>query len=93
MDKALFRYSCWWEDAVSKCEWESLEIAILSVPKIVYTEGYLIHKSKDCHIFSMSFLGTEIGEQMIVPTRSIKKLVKHKDKIILEEISYATFKN
>mgnify|MGYP003624373358 FL=1 len=90
----LYRYSCWWEDAVSKCDWESFEVAILSTPKIVYTEGYLIHKSKDCHIFSMSFLGTEIGEQMIVPTRSIKKLVKHKNsKIILEEISYATFKN
>ena len=71
----IYRYSCWWEDAVSKCEWESFSAAIQSLPKIVYTEAYLIYKSKDVHIFSMSFIGDEVGEQMIVPTRAIKKLI------------------
>jgi len=85
----VYRYSCWWEDAVSKSEWESFSLAIQSLPKIVYTEGYLIYKSKDVHIFSMTFIGDEIGEQMIVPTRAIKKLVKHKkSKLILEELVY-----
>jgi hypothetical protein len=89
----IYRYSCWWEDAVSKSEWESFSLAIQSLPKIVYTEGYLIHKSKHAHIFSMTFIGDEIGEQMIVPTRAIKKLIKHKDKLILEELDYGAFKN
>ena len=87
----VYRYSCWWEDAVSKSEWESFSSAIQSLPKIVYTEGYLIHKSKTVHIFSMTFIGDEIGEQMIVPTSAIKKLVKHKNsKLILQEISYGS---
>ena len=88
----VYRHSCWWEDAVSKTEWDSYSSVVTSLPKIVYTEAYLVYKSKDVHVFSMTFIGDEIGEQMIVPTRAIKKIIKHKDKLILEEIDYGEFK-
>ena len=54
MDRYFYRYSCWWEDAVSKCEWESIDTAILTLPKICYSEGYLIEKNKNCLIFTMT---------------------------------------
>ena len=92
MDRYFYRYSCWWEDAVSKCEWESIDTAVLTLPKICYSEGYLIEKNKNCLIFTMTFQGQEVGEQMVIPLKSVKKLEKHKDsKFILKDMPYGTF--
>ena len=46
-----------------------------------YTEGYLIEKNKNCLIFTMTFQGQEVGEQMVIPLKSVKKLEKHKEAI------------
>ena len=56
MAKVYYLHSCWWEDAYSSCEWISLEEAIKTLPKICYTQGILLEKNKDCHIFTMTFL-------------------------------------
>ncbi len=92
MAKYFYRYSCQWEDAVSKCEWESLDTAIHTVPKLCYTNAYLIEKNKNCLLFSMTFQGQEGGEIMCIPLKSVKKLIKHKDsKFILKDMPYGTF--
>ena len=95
MAKIFYRYSCWWEDACSKCEWEAIDTAVLSSPKICYTEGYVINSSnKKFLVFVMTFQGQEVGEQMIIPKSAIIKLVKHKDsKFILEDMPYGSFKD
>tara|TARA_R100001129_G_scaffold151021_2_gene113195 strand:+ start:1962 stop:2246 length:285 start_codon:yes stop_codon:yes gene_type:complete len=94
MAKVYYLHSCWWEDAYSSCEWISLEEAIKTLPKICYTQGILLEKNKDCHIFTMTFQGQDVGELMVIPSRSIKKLVRHKDsKFILKDMPYGSFKD
>jgi len=94
MGKTYYLYSCWWEDAYSTCEWISIEEAVKTSPKICYTQGLLLEKNTDCVIFTMTFQGQDVGELMIIPTKSIKKLVKHKDsKFILKDMPYGSFKN
>jgi len=78
-------YDCWWEDASSDCVWKKIKEAEKDKPVICYTGGYLLKKTKDSHIFVMSFSDDEIGDQMIVPTKNIKKLQKQFTKTFYEK--------
>ena len=87
------RYECWWEDASSECIWKTIKEAVKDQPSICFTEGYLISKNKDCHIFSMSFAGEDVGDQMIIPTKNIKKLtLVSTRKFYAKEYKYETYK-
>jgi len=72
----LDKYECTWEDAFMDVDWKLLEDAKKDTPHIAVTEGFLIKKTKDYHTFVMTVSMREIGEQMIIPTKSIKKMVK-----------------
>jgi hypothetical protein len=79
------RYECWWEDATSGCEWENIKEAEKSKQEICFTEGYLLKKSRDNHIFVMSFSKDEIGDKMVIPSKNIKKLKKIGKKTFYEK--------
>jgi len=70
------KYECWWEDHSSDCQWKAIKEAEKDKPQICFTEGYLLKKDKDCHIFVMSFSHDEIGDQMIVANKNILELKK-----------------
>ena len=72
----LDKYECTWEDTFCNVEWKLLEDAKKDTPHIAVTEGFLITKNKDYHTFVMTISMREIGEQVIIPTKSIKKMVK-----------------
>ena len=72
----LDKYECTWEDTFCNVEWKLLEDAKKDTPHIAVTEGFLITKNKDYHTFVMTISMMEIGEQVIIPTKSIKKMVK-----------------
>ena len=71
----LSKYECWWEDATSHAEWKSRSDAAQDTLSICYTEGYLIHKDEDKHIFVMSFTIDDVGDEIIIPTRNILSLI------------------
>ena len=68
----LSKYECWWEDATSHAEWKSRSDAAQDTLSICYTEGYLIHKDEDKHIFVMSFTIYDVGEEIKITTLKIK---------------------
>jgi hypothetical protein len=70
------KYQVWWEDALSHNEWKDIEEAKKDAPAICLTEGYLLTKNNKWTTFFMSITGDEIGEQMIIPTKNIKKMKK-----------------
>ena len=72
----LDKYECYWEDAFMQIDWKNLDEAKLDTPQIACTEGFLIKKTKDYHTFVMTISKKEVGEQMIIPTKSIKKMIK-----------------
>ena len=87
------RYECWWEDATGACEWKDRREAVKDQPSMCFTEGYLITYTKDYHTFSMSFTGQDVGDQMIIPTKNIKKLTFISSRKFYEkEYSYNTYK-
>ena len=87
------RYECWWEDACSSCEWKEIKEAVKDQPSMCFTEGYLISKNKDSRIFSISFQGNDVGDQMIIPTKNIKKLTFISTrKFYAKEYKYETYK-
>jgi hypothetical protein len=88
------RYECWWEDATSGCEWKDRREAIKDQPAMCFTEGYLITFNKNYHTFCMSFTGNDIGDQMIIPTKNIKKMkFLSTRKFYKKEYDYGTYKN
>ena len=72
----LDKYECYWEDAYMEIDWKNIDEAKLDTPQIACTEGFLIKKTKDYHTFVMTISKKEVGEQMIIPTKSIKKMIK-----------------
>ena len=72
----LDKFECYWEDAFMQIDWKNLDEAKLDTPQIACTEGFLIKKTKDYHTFVMTISKKEVGEQMIIPTKSIKKMIK-----------------
>ena len=70
------KFQVWWEDATSHNEWVEIEDAKKNTPSICFTEGFLLTKNSKWHTFFMSITGDEIGEQMIIPTKNIKKMKK-----------------
>jgi hypothetical protein len=87
------RYECWWEDACGSCEWKSIKDAVQDKPSMCFTEGYLIRKDKDSHIFTMSFQADEVGDQMIIPSKNIKKLTYlYTKKFYEKDYKYETYK-
>ena len=70
------KFQVWWEDATSHNEWAEIEDAKKNTPSICFTEGFLLTKNSKWHTFFMSITGDEIGEQMIIPTKNIKKIKK-----------------
>jgi hypothetical protein len=54
-------------------------------PQICFTEGYLLKKDKDCHMFVMSFSNDEIGDQMIVANKNILSIKKVGSKTFYEK--------
>ena len=88
------KYECWWEDATSHSEWKDIQEAKLDKPTICYTEGYVLTKNKDYHTFVMSFALSDVGEQMIVPTKNIKKLKRVGTKTFyVSDFEYETYQN
>ena len=88
------KYECWWEVATSHSEWKDIQEAKLDKPTICYTEGYLLSKNKDYHTFVMSFALSDVGEQMIVPTKNIKKLKRVGTKTFyVSDFEYETYQN
>ena len=88
------RYGCWWEDATSHCVWKDIKEAEVDAPAMCYTEGYLLIKNDKYHTFLMSFAEDQVGEQMIIPTASIKKLVKvGTKKFFVQDFIYDKGKN
>ena len=79
------KYECWWEDHASACEWKTIKDAEKDKPEICFTEGYLLKKDKDCHIFVMSFSGDEIGDEMIIVNKNILSLRKIGTKTFYEK--------
>ena len=78
------KYECWWLDHASACEWKAIKDAEKDKPEICFTEGYLLKKDKDCHIFVMSFSGDEIGDEMIIVNKNInpkKYQIINEDKV------------
>ncbi len=70
------KYECWWEDAASYADWKPREEAVEDQLSICFTEGYLIHKDDDRHIFVMSFTSDDVGDEIVIPTRNIKLIRK-----------------
>ena len=79
------KYECWYEDHASDCQWKSIKEAERDKPQICFTEGYLLKKTKDCHIFVMSFSHDEIGDQMIVANKNILSIKKVGSKTFYEK--------
>ena len=70
------KYEVWWTDHISHNEWKTITDAKKDKPAIAFTEGYLLQKTKDAHTFFMSISEDEIGEEMIICTKNIKKIKK-----------------
>jgi hypothetical protein len=88
------KYECWWEDHSSDCEWKDIKEAEKDKPEICFTEGYLLKKDKDCHIFVMSFSHNQIGDEMIVANKNILELKKVGTKTFyVKDFQYGTYKN
>ena len=87
-----YKYGCWWEDATGDSSWQDLKQSTYNEPTICYTEGYLIARNVDYHTFVMSFQRDEIGDQMVIPTKAIKKLQQLGAKTFTqEEFCYGTY--
>lgn len=98
-DKDLYlhifdRYEVWWEDTTSHSEWQQITEAKKDKPVICFTEGYLLHKNRDAYIFFMSICSAEeIGDQIVIPSKNIKKLTKTGSRNFLaKEFEYDTYK-
>mgnify|MGYP003110298983 FL=1 len=90
----LSKYECWWEDATSHAEWKSRSDVGKDTLSICYTEGYLVYKDEDKHIFVMSFTIEDVGDEIIIPTRNIKVINKIGAKTFTEkDFDYGTYKN
>ena len=72
----LDKYECYWEDAFMLFGIFYIQNLFYKTPQIACTEGFLIKKTKDYHTFVMTISKKEVGEQMIIPTKSIKKMIK-----------------
>ena len=72
----LDKYEVYWEDAYMEISWKNIDEAKLDTPQIACTEGFLIKKTKDYHTFVMTISKTDVGEAMVIPTKSIKKMIK-----------------
>jgi len=72
----LEKYEVYWEDATSLGEWKDMEDAKKDTPAIACTEGFLIKKNRNYHTFVMTISEKEVGDQMVIPTKNIKKMVK-----------------
>ena len=72
----LDKYEVYWEDATSLGEWKDMEDAKKDTPAIACTEGFLIKKTKDYHTFVMTISKTDVGEAMVIPTKTIRKMIK-----------------
>jgi len=70
------KYEVWWTDHISHNEWKTITDAKKDKPAIAFTEGYLLQKTKDAHTFFMSISEDEIGEEMIICNKNIKKIKK-----------------
>ena len=72
----LDKYEVYWEDAISLGEWKDMEDAKKDTPAIACTEGFLIKKNRNYYTFVMTISEKEVGDQMIIPKKNIKKMVK-----------------
>ena len=72
----LDKYECYWEDAFMQIDWKNLEDARKETPQMAVTEGFLIKKTKDYHTFVMTISKTDVGEAMVIPTKTIRKMIK-----------------
>ena len=70
------KYEVWWKDHISDNQWKTITDAKKDKPAIAFTEGYLLQKTKDAYTFFMSISEDEIGEEMIICTKNIKKIKK-----------------
>ena len=81
----LDKFECYWEDAYMQIDWKNLDEAKLDTPQIACTEGFLIKKNRNYHTFVMTISEKEVGDQMIIPTKNIKKMVKLGRKIFYKK--------
>jgi len=70
------KYEVWWTDHISHNQWKTISDAKKDKPAIAFTEGYLLQKTKDAHTLFMSISEDEIGEEMIICNKNIKKIKK-----------------
>ena len=63
----------------------NMEDAKKDTPAIACTEGFLIKKNRNYHTFVMTISEKEVGDQMIIPTKNIKKMVKLGRKIFYKK--------
>ena len=90
----VYKYECWWEDASSHSEWKARSDAAKDPLSICFTEGYLIHKDKDRHVFVMSFTSEDVGDEIVIPTRNIKIIRKVGAKTFYQkDFDYGSYKN
>ena len=88
------KYECWWEDAASHSEWKARSDAAKDPLSICFTEGYLIYRDEDRHIFVMSFTNEDVGDEIVIPTRNIKILNKVGTKTFYpKDFDYGAYKN
>jgi hypothetical protein len=86
------RLAIWWEDATSHNSWKQIADAEKDVPAICFSEGYLVKKGKAFIILTNSFSDDELGDQMIITKKSIKKIEKlGRRKFLKEEFDYKTY--
>ena len=86
------KYEVWWTDHISHNEWKTITDAKKDKPAIAFTEGYLLQKTKDAYTFFMSISEDEIGEEMIICTKNIKKIKKKGTKdFLVKEFVYDNY--